>query len=516
MRFYKNTLILLLLSICFSAYSEPYSERTSENKQQEFNTKQKVDTLISVFHEQIKHRNFNYDIIDEAITIANQLYYFEGIAKAYSIKGKAFRYQHKYYESVKNHKTALLYFDKTTDTVSRVKCLNELGTTYRKLNLEKDAFETYFHCLELTTKIGDNTIKAYALNGIGNVFLDIKRYETALLYFHKALNLEKQNNNLTGMEYNYANIGEVFVYIQKFDSSEYYMNKAIDVAKQRNTLNDIGPEYLFLGLLYQKKKEYSTSIDYFNKSINMFQLTDNYRYMSNAFINVGINYLYLNNSDKALSFINKGLEYASKIDSKENLILGNEAFIQYYISKKQYKQAFDKQCRLIQLKDSIINDVAIQSIISSQIAYESIEKDLQLDKISQEKLLNKKLAKANFHKFIFSIIIGILFIVLMGLLFYIYRKNTTLKLQNMEKQMQYYINQLKNEEQSFEEKIAKFNFSAREEEVLKLMMQGISNNDIAEALFISINTVKTHIKNIYTKLDTKNRLETINKVNTAK
>jgi NarL family two-component system response regulator LiaR len=44
-------------------------------------------------------------------------------------------------------------------------------------------------------------------------------------------------------------------------------------------------------------------------------------------------------------------------------------------------------------------------------------------------------------------------------------------------------------------------------QVLKLIGQGKSNDDIAEILFISKNTVRSHIKSIYAKLDTHSRLQ---------
>jgi LuxR family transcriptional regulator, maltose regulon positive regulatory protein len=47
--------------------------------------------------------------------------------------------------------------------------------------------------------------------------------------------------------------------------------------------------------------------------------------------------------------------------------------------------------------------------------------------------------------------------------------------------------------------------SERELEVLQLMAVGKSNQEIARELFVSAGTIKTHIKNIYRKLDTRNR-----------
>jgi DNA-binding NarL/FixJ family response regulator len=49
--------------------------------------------------------------------------------------------------------------------------------------------------------------------------------------------------------------------------------------------------------------------------------------------------------------------------------------------------------------------------------------------------------------------------------------------------------------------------SQREVEVLRLLAAGKSNRDIAEALYISLNTVATHVRNILTKTGTTNRTE---------
>jgi len=53
--------------------------------------------------------------------------------------------------------------------------------------------------------------------------------------------------------------------------------------------------------------------------------------------------------------------------------------------------------------------------------------------------------------------------------------------------------------------------SQRETEVLKLLSQGLNYKDVANSMFLSPHTVKTHIKNIYSKLHVNNRAEAIYK-----
>ena len=59
------------------------------------------------------------------------------------------------------------------------------------------------------------------------------------------------------------------------------------------------------------------------------------------------------------------------------------------------------------------------------------------------------------------------------------------------------------------EKLKETGLSEREFEVLQLMAEGLSNQDIADQLCISLNTVKTHTSHIYQKLEVKRRTQAI-------
>ena len=49
----------------------------------------------------------------------------------------------------------------------------------------------------------------------------------------------------------------------------------------------------------------------------------------------------------------------------------------------------------------------------------------------------------------------------------------------------------------------------RERQILRLLAQGKLNKEISADLFISIDTVKKHIKNIYRKINARNRIEAV-------
>lgn len=61
------------------------------------------------------------------------------------------------------------------------------------------------------------------------------------------------------------------------------------------------------------------------------------------------------------------------------------------------------------------------------------------------------------------------------------------------------------------EELDRLGLSTRELEVLQLMSEGLSNQEIAGRLFVSLNTVKTHSSNLFLKMDVKRRTQAIEK-----
>ncbi|WP_462254798.1 response regulator transcription factor [Ferruginibacter sp.] len=67
-----------------------------------------------------------------------------------------------------------------------------------------------------------------------------------------------------------------------------------------------------------------------------------------------------------------------------------------------------------------------------------------------------------------------------------------------------------------ENEIAKMGLSKRELEVLDLIAEGLSNEEIAARLFVSLNTIKTHISKLFEKMDVKRRTQAIEKAKRLK
>ena len=80
-----------------------------------------------------------------------------------------------------------------------------------------------------------------------------------------------------------------------------------------------------------------------------------------------------------------------------------------------------------------------------------------------------------------------------------------------------YVKELGEEElKAMEAERQKLGLSTREVEVLQLMAEGLSNQEIAERLFLSVPTVKTHSSKLFEKLDVKRRTQAVEKARQLK
>jgi ATP/maltotriose-dependent transcriptional regulator MalT len=490
------------------------------------NTTTKVEGLISLYKKANSSKVKNESIINEAIAISEIIFYIEGLAKSYDRRGLVARYNNDFEQSVNDHKRALSYFEKTTDTLQKIKCLNNIGVSYRKLNLEKEAFGYYFQALELAEKINHDKSISIALNGIGNVFLDIKEYDKALYYFKKVYALEVKSENIEGQQYSLSNIGEAFLYKKSYDSAYYYINKALVFTKEVKNKESEATRYNLLGLLFQKKGDYKKSTAYYIEAVPMFTKTNNIKYLSNTLINIGRNELYLGNFDIAKDNITNGLKNAKIIKSKENIALGYTALVDYYTITKDFKNALDAYKMATTFNDSIVNEKIQKSIISTQIVYETQKKDNEIQQLALEKDAIQKDAKTHYNRLLISIIGGSSAMIAVLIMFYLYRKNSDLKIEHKNNQIQKYIYQIKElqnkansiaeiKHETFLEHLEDYHLTKREIEVCTYISEGLNNNEISKKMFVSKNTIKTHVKNIYSKLDVNNRIQAIQKLNAA-
>ncbi len=114
-----------------------------------------------------------------------------------------------------------------------------------------------------------------------------------------------------------------------------------------------------------------------------------------------------------------------------------------------------------------------------------------------------------------EIYVGLIALIFTGLGIWLAAKLTRPKIKTVVEEKLVYIDRTGEFVQNDIE-IQKLNISKRELEVLELIAQGLSNQEIASKLFLSLSTIKTHSSSLFEKLDVKRRTQAIEKAKTLR
>ncbi|HEY8968240.1 MAG TPA: LuxR C-terminal-related transcriptional regulator [Puia sp.] len=110
-----------------------------------------------------------------------------------------------------------------------------------------------------------------------------------------------------------------------------------------------------------------------------------------------------------------------------------------------------------------------------------------------------------------EIYIGAIALVFTGLGIWLAMKLTKPRVETVVIEKPVYIEKKPVDEEAVARELARMDLSRRELEVLELMAQGLSNQEIAEKLFVSLNTIKTHTSRLFEKMDVKRRTQAVEK-----
>jgi DNA-binding CsgD family transcriptional regulator/tetratricopeptide (TPR) repeat protein len=477
-----------------------------------------IDLQIAIYKKSIRVKPVRFDILDSVIIRSRSIDYLKGEAEAEDRRGLHYRYNSQYFKAIPYHQNALVVYRKTQDTIGLIRCLNNLGVVFRKVNMENEATAYYLESLELSRLAKSDKNIAIALNGLGNVMLNIGDYDEAMPYFREALELEIGNGNKRGINYDLSNIGEVFMLQKEYDSALYYYHKALSVGISRGKKADIAVDYFSIGLLYNEMKDYSSSNEYFKQAIPQLKKYNVKRYLAKAYLLTGLNYLHLDDHSNAYSNIIEGRIIANTLGTPEIIIQGELALHEFYKRRNDFEQALNSYIKAQEIKDSVFNITARQNIAYLEKSFNVKLKDEEINRYKIEAKLNYIKTFALMAIIVILIILTIFILILSR----IKRENNKLLIEKMRDDINEYLDKIKDLEKksemknmdtdsSFEKNIESFGLTAREKEVLQCISKGLKNEEIANELFLSLSTVKTHTRNIFIKLDVRNRIEAVKK-----
>ncbi len=396
--------------------------------------------------------------------------YQKELGKLFMDIGRNYVWQSKFDTALSVLLKANMIFENGEFEKEQAESLNSLAIVYIRYSRDPDkALETFLKSLDISIGQQDTASMARIMQNVGQIYNMIGVNDSALYYLRLSNTLVEKLQDFRSLAIGSNIIAAVFYDIGSLDSSELYFRKAINLDQANQDS---------IGLIHDYN-QLATTLFALNK------LEEAIYYGQLAFDNT-----------KDIFIKAESAQTLSEIMEKRN---NYRSALKYFQEYKYYS-------------DSARNADQQETIAELQTQYETAEKEKTIQK-AQDEIQRQRITQQYL-----SIIVAIVLIASVTVVI-IQRQKSQLKNKALSGEITdlrmeiktligKYEGEINLEYETLNENLVN-PLSEREFDIFKHIYTQKSNQEIADELFVSINTVKTHLKNIYGKLGVTNRKEAL-------
>lgn len=413
-----------------------------------------------------------------------------------------------------------------------------IAKAFIKMNHLEESIQLLKSAMELVDQFNPNY--AAALMSIATTYIVHGDIGEAEQYYSKALTASLKIENLYSAAYSWGGLGMMLTCQGRLKEGEILYQEAEKYLKEKggNSIPLLGIIYSGLSEIFYLKNDIELAADYSDKAIQMFEQSGIFDIKNNCYVIKARSLLAKGNDQRAIEVINKALN----LSEKENTY-GFKRHIEYcrarlYLDMGDIEKAeeFIEQYQLSRMdhlqKYNLHDYVLLAEILVKREEYKNallyIDEILKLDNIgglyeTQLEILksdawlslskpepaftelHKALIKCRNENYL-RLFINYGARINSILTKFLTQENTisdNSSIMYAKDILNYFDNTSKNAVKGVPL------LTKRELEVLELISSGASNEEIAQMLYISISTVKSHVLNLFTKLEVNSRSKAV-------
>lgn len=407
-----------------------------------------------------------------------------------------------------------------SDSLLLIKVYNTKGLVLMGLSQYEEALIAFQKGLAVGEKKSGRYLEATRklLGNSGGVFYDLGDYESALRHSQRALDISNQLNDSSGIAYNHLRIAISYQALNNLDKCLSHLNQSNDILTNLNDTTTLLYVKNTLGLVYEKVKDFKKALSSYTAANRLATAIANMEEVIHTSLSIGHTHLQMNNLDAA-EIIGVHTISATKDNGMANhRKSGYDLLYQVALKRGQFEKALGFRNNYFDLQDSISSADVKARIAELETKYETEKKEAEIEKLSLENELKTANLASSRNANIAMAIGGSLTITLLIVYFTLRHKKQKVEKEAQELQMEALKKRFMELHTSpaelavaleFNELNEKLNtkLTEREFEALRLSLEGKTNTDIADKLFISVSTVKFHLRNTYAKMGVGNRKE---------
>lgn len=531
--------ILFLFLIPLSVFAQ-----TIEELEVQIEEETAVSKKVKLLHQYVWELSYSnprasIEPAREALTLSQELNDSNLIAQSYNRIGLVHDY-------AGNFELAETYYVKAYGIMLRNEgeeatdgILNNLGSIYYYLGRYSESMDYYLKSLKIRESKKDEgdpeTLKKLS-QSYNNIALLLKRqqnYQDAIAYYESALRIKSDLGDASGEIISRSNLGTLYMEQDSMVLANEQFQRAVEMS---DSLQDYVTKAMLLnnlGLLKVREADLVTGEGFFNQSIDLYDQIGDQSGKATALLNLASLYLDKRNKTQALAVASQALEIGVSSGSAD-IQLSALQLLSGIEENRNPRQSLIYLRQYVELKDSVDAVEITKQVNQQAIMYETERKENEIELLKKDQTINQikiegqsMLIERN-RNYIIFLVIGIVMLLLIGVSLVLYFRSR--KEAAEERTRKLYVEHQREidglrvllSKEFDEERQLDFHFgisqddlnqyllnplSEREIEVLYKIAKGNTNKEIAAELFISVNTVKTHVLHIYEKLAVQNRTE---------
>ncbi len=336
----------------------------------------------------------------------------------------------------------------------------------------------------------------------GLIFLNRGDYTAAMKYFLKSIVSKRTMGDKRGICASCINIGIIYLHLRNLESARNYFQEAYVAAQDIKSEELEMKAVVNLGICEMQAENYDEALPIFLHTLEICKKLKMEKEMALVLDNAGIVYGKIGKPEEALKCHTDALRIKKKFDDKPNIARGYGNIANFHYEKGHYAKAITFYSKGLEVCK----------------AYGAMDISAELyEKISNAYALMKKFKYAYLYRLKYeknrAQVISEESIKILSTFEFLHRSEEKereiekLKEDILEKEE--LLNNVIQSKQRLPLPEHLKSLSRREIEIVSFVACGLTDKELAEKLTISTNTVKTHLKRIFSKLLIKNRTELV-------
>ncbi|MEO9965291.1 MAG: tetratricopeptide repeat protein [Reichenbachiella sp.] len=442
------------------------------------------------------------------------------LVECYSHAGFCYREMGLYQKAFPHYEQSLSIAKSINDSVESAQQYYNLGTLYQYLGDFENAIKLLDSAYQMDLALKDTVALGFDLGFLSELKFQIGDLDNALYYAKESLVLlPPGGGNANSHANRVKQVGSIFLERGMLDSASFYLEAA---EKEYVEIKDqwrLASCWLELAKLKTKERQYSKAVDFAERANAFYTKKGDSQYLILSNNVLAMTYSEMMMLDKAQELLIENQHKCEQLGNIKNLRDNYKLQSELFAKIGDHKAAEEVKLKLQELENSLNEFTNKEQLnrLALQVKFDKLEQENQI-LIQSNQSTHQRLEDKS-SKLVWLTTGGLaLFIVLIAS-FYLVRKNLREKNKRLENDLldlrEHIKVLLEGDASNLQVDLSEINeclsapLTDREFEILGHAIGDLNNSEIAEKVFVSVNTVKYHLKNIYDKLGVSNRKQAL-------